>query len=189
MTRIIAGLVGGQRLAVPTSGTRPTAQRVREALFSLLEHRLDLTDCHVLDLFAGSGALGLEAASRGASAVVLVESARPAARVAASNARNLGLPARVVVGRAEAVVNWLLPEAPFDLVLIDPPYALPPSALDGLLGRLASSGKLADAAWLAVERSNGAPAPQWPVGWQVERSRVWGDTAVHLAQATSRLGE
>ncbi|MDR1295730.1 MAG: RsmD family RNA methyltransferase, partial [Bifidobacteriaceae bacterium] len=100
MTRIIAGVAKGRTLAVPPRGTRPTSDKVREAIFSAVASRIDLADTAVLDLYAGSGALGLEAASRGARSVVLVEVARSAAAVVRANARTTGLPARVVQDRA-----------------------------------------------------------------------------------------
>lgn len=103
MTRIISGIVGGRRLATPAGvSTRPTSDRVREALFSRLEHQEVLVGARVLDLYAGSGALGLEALSRGATRATLVDSDRGAAKVAQSNARALGFGDLVTV-RAEPV--------------------------------------------------------------------------------------
>jgi 16S rRNA (guanine966-N2)-methyltransferase len=183
VTRIIAGRAGGRRLQVPASGTRPTSERVREALFSALEHRLDLGGAAVLDLFAGSGALGLEAVSRGAARAVLVEAARPAARVAAANAAACGLQARVVVDRAERAAARPLPGGPFTLVLADPPYAYPADALDRLVADLVAAGNLADDAVVVLERDARDPAPTWPATWPEPERRVYGDTAVYLAQA------
>ena len=145
MTRIVAGAAGGQRLATPPgAGTRPTSERVREALFSSLEHRGVMRGAHVLDLYAGSGAWGLEALSRGAADVVLVESVRPVAQVARRNARQVsaavaGADAGSVVVRAEPVLRYLRSADPahhvdgqgFDLVFIDPPYDLDESELGG----------------------------------------------------------
>jgi len=130
MTRIIAGAAGRVTLAVPKSGTRPTSDRVREALFSSLEARDALRDARVLDLYAGSGALGLEAASRGAASVVLVEKNAAAARISQANAALVakmfgrGDAPRVDV-RTSAVLAYLTVAAgPFDLVFSDPPYEL-----------------------------------------------------------------
>src|SRR5438067_2074266 len=92
MTRIVAGIAGGRRLRVPPAGTRPTSDRVREALFNMLAARMDFDGVRVLDLYAGSGALGLEALSRGASHALLVESDRKAAAVVRGNIADLGLP-------------------------------------------------------------------------------------------------
>ena len=124
MTRIIAGAARGRRLKVPSDGTRPTTDRVREALFARLDHLLGgFAGARVLDLFAGSGALGLEAASRGASAVVLVERDRRAAAVARANAATVGAPGVEIA--AMTVAGYLAgAPRPFDLVLADPPYGV-----------------------------------------------------------------
>ena len=136
MTRIISGRAGGRRIqAPPGSATRPTSDRVREALFSRLEHLDVLQGARVLDLYAGSGALGLEAASRGAAAVVLVEQARPAAAVIRRNAASLADVLPGVHVRAEPVERALAaapqPQDRFDLVLLDPPYDVTEDAARG----------------------------------------------------------
>jgi 16S rRNA (guanine966-N2)-methyltransferase len=188
VTRIIAGRAGGRRIETPRGeGTRPTSDRVREALFSALEARGALDGAVVLDLFAGSGALGLEAASRGAAEVVLVDSARQAVDVARRNAAALGL-GRVRVVHAPVLRYLAGPVRPgersADLVVLDPPYALAEDALAQVL-RALDGGRLAPAAVVAVERDAHSPQPRWPEGWASEGARRYGDTA--LWTATARL--
>lgn len=189
MTRIVAGTVGGRTLVVPPSGTRPTSERVREALFSRLEHDGVVDGGRVLDLFAGSGALGIEAASRGAVSVTLVESARKAAEVVRRNVATLGLErtVRVLAEPAERYAARLAADAraggePLDLVLIDPPYDLPETALTGLLSDLAEPGVLAEDAVVVVERARRSGAPDWPDGLVPVTTKTYGDTAVHYAE-------
>lgn len=181
MTRLVAGVAGGRTLAVPPRGTRPTSERVREALFSRLEHVLGLTGAQVLDLYAGSGALGLEAASRGAARVVLVESDRAAVAVCRRNAASTGLADRVeVVGdRVERLVPRL-DGAAFDLVLVDPPYALGASELETVLVEVARV--LRPDALVAVERSVRSPAPAWPSALTPDGERRYGETQVWFAR-------
>lgn len=184
MTRIIGGALGGRRIKTPPgSATRPTSDRVREALFSMLESRDAVRGAHVLDLYSGSGALGLEAASRGARSVTLVESDRRAAAVARGNAESLGL-AQVSV-RAGSVERVLAgtPGYAADLVLADPPYDMPEDALAEVLARLTGSGWLAPGALLVVERSTRAPEPRWPAGLVAEGHRPYGETALWFARA------
>jgi len=179
--RIVSGVVGGRRLAVPKGrDTRPTSERVREALFSsLLSDRGTLTGAAVLDLFAGSGALGLEALSRGAGSAVLVERDPGAAATARANVAALGLPGAVVA--ASPVVKYLArPPAPVDVVFLDPPYALTGRELDAVLAALAA-GWLRAGASVVVERAKRSPAPGWPAGFAPGRVRTYGDTAVHPA--------
>lgn len=182
MTRIIAGTAGGRRLATPSGdSTRPTSERVREALFARLEHLDALHDARVLDLYAGSGALGLEAASRGARSVVLVERDRKAAAVAQRNVREIGL-AGVDV-RAESVDRVVAAgfAEPFDLVLVDPPYDLADEALATVLAKLADGG-LAQDAVLVVERSSRSPEPMWPADVELIGPRRYGETTVWFAE-------
>ncbi len=181
MTRIVAGSVGGRALQVPRAGTRPTSERVREALFSRLEHLDVVAGARVLDLYAGSGALGLEAASRGAAAVTLVELARQAAEVCRRNVVTLGVGDRVVVvaEKAERFVERA-PLSPWDLVLVDPPYDLPETDLEAVLRALA--GHLAPGAVVVVERSGRAPEPAWPDGVRRFDVRSYGETAVWFAE-------
>ncbi|MBD9700022.1 16S rRNA (guanine(966)-N(2))-methyltransferase RsmD [Flavimobilis sp. GY10621] len=179
MTRIVAGRAGGRSLKVPPKGTRPTSDRVREAMFSRLEHYDVVDGARVLDLFAGSGALGLEAASRGAAAVVLVDASRQAADVCRTNAAATGLTAvvTVVVDRAERVVAHP-PAQPWDLVLVDPPYDLPDATVDALLEALAVDGALTPGAVVVVERSRRTAPPTWPTGWSEIAHKDYGETSI-----------
>jgi len=183
VTRIIAGSVGGRTLHVPPAGTRPTSDRVREALFSRLEHLDAVAGADVLDLYAGSGALGLEAASRGAARVTLVESARVAADVCRRNIAALGLAAQVGVV-AERVATYLARPGTgtWDLVLLDPPYDVTEADVGAVLGALAS--RLAPEAVVVVERSTRSPEPTWPAGVERLDARTYGETRVWFAGPT-----
>ncbi len=182
MTRIISGRAGGIRLETPPgASTRPTSDRVREALFSRLEHQGALDGAAVLDLYAGSGALGLEAASRGARSVVLVESDKRAAATARRNAAALAFPGVAVhpvsVERALATP----PREPVDLVLADPPYGLVEDALAAVLHALVEQRWLAPDALVVVERSSRSPEPRWPEGLEREDERRYGETRIWFA--------
>ena len=182
MTRIISGRAGGHRIDTPTgSGTRPTSDRVREALFSRLEHLDVLVGARVLDLYAGSGALGLEAASRGARSVLLVESDRAAAAVARRNASVLGLAGVVVRQAAVATVLGAGATMASTLVFSDPPYELSEDALAADLQLLDEHGWLTPDALVVVERSARSPQPRWPAGWELEGERRYGETAIWFA--------
>lgn len=186
MTRIVAGIVGGRSIAVPPRGTRPTSDRVREAIFSRLEHLDVLDGGRVLDLYAGSGALGLEAASRGAAEVVLVERAKAAADVCRRNADAVGRalrgrPVRVRVAMRSAAAYLETAAGGFDLVFIDPPYELDESALANDLAKLAPL--LSADAVVVVERSSRSPEPKWPDGILPERRRDYGETTLWWAAA------
>jgi 16S rRNA (guanine966-N2)-methyltransferase len=187
VTRIVAGTAGGRTLTVPTHGTRPTSERVREALFSRLEHEGVVVGATVLDLYAGSGALGLEAASRGAASVTLVEAARTAAQMCRANAAALGLAARVhvVADRAERFVARP-PALPWRLVLLDPPYALPAGELDGVLAALAPA--VAADGVVVVERSTRVAEPGWPAGLVRADERSYGETRLWFAARDARGG-
>ena len=182
MTRIISGFAGSLTLAVPKTGTRPTSDRVREAIFSALDAR-DLVDgARVLDLYAGSGALGLEAASRGAADVTLVEKARDAAAVARRNADQVTRAARGEAPRIRTVaqaVHAFLEQATgtWDLVFLDPPYELGGAELAHELGLLVP--RLAADAVVVVERSARDAEPEWPDGLEFERRNTYGETAVY----------
>lgn len=186
MTRIIAGYAGSLQLRVPRAGTRPTSDRVREAIFSALEARDALDGARVLDLYAGSGALGLEAASRGATDVVLVERAKPAADVCRANADAVRRAAhgsraphvRVVV-RAVAAYLEQPAHGDADVVFIDPPYDLGEGDLARDLALLVPH--LADDATIVVERSSRSPEPAWPAAIGPERRRDYGETTLWWA--------
>lgn len=184
MTRIISGRAGGRRLQTPTgSGTRPTSDRVREALFSRLEHLDVLSGARVLDLYAGSGALGLEAASRGAGPVLLVESNRAAAKVARANASVTGL--TNVQVRADTVERVLaagpVPGEQVDLVFLDPPYGLAEEDLGGVLLLLVAHRWLAGDALVVVERSTRSPEPLWPPVLESAGERRQGESRMWFA--------
>jgi 16S rRNA (guanine966-N2)-methyltransferase len=186
MTRIIAGSAGSLSLAVPRSGTRPTSDRVREAVFSALEARDAIEGAAVLDLYAGSGAFGLEAASRGAAEVVLVERAKSAADVCRRNADAVrrairGRPVRLRVAMRSVAGYLESTTGPFDLVFIDPPYELDERALATDLALLAPL--LSPHAVIVVERSARSPEPAWPDGIAPERRRDYGDTTLWWAGA------
>jgi 16S rRNA (guanine966-N2)-methyltransferase len=188
VVRIVAGVAGGRRLAVPPHGTRPTSDRVREAVFSALAARRVLEGTRVLDLYAGSGAMGLEALSRGAAHVRFVESDQRAAAVLRRNVEALGLAgpdgraAQVTTANVSAVLRGN-PGQPYDLVFADPPYALDSCALDEVLSALAGGAWLAPAALLVVERPARALPPTWPDDVFTLTYRRYGDTAVYYGCA------
>ncbi|MBO1901092.1 RsmD family RNA methyltransferase [Leucobacter weissii] len=188
MTRIISGAAGSLRLEVPKSGTRPTSDRVREAVFSALDSWDALQGARVLDLYAGSGALGLEAASRGAGSVTLVERHPQAAQVAQRNARTVagafgeGTGPRIDV-RRQSVRGFLEAADPaadsqpgYGIALIDPPYDLGESELSENLAALVPL--LAEGAIVMVERSTRSPEPVWPSALEPLRGKRYGETAL-----------
>jgi 16S rRNA (guanine966-N2)-methyltransferase len=180
VSRIVAGTAGGQRIAVPPVGVRPTSDRVREALFSLLAARGVLEDAAVLDLYAGSGALGLEALSRGAARATLVDRHARACAVIRTNASTTGLTGAVV--RRAAVTSFVRrPTDTVDLVFCDPPYAGTEDEVDAVLAALPPW--LADGALVVVERDSRTRTPAWPEGLVPEAPRVYGETTLHLASA------
>lgn len=180
MTRIVAGAAGGRRLVVPSTA-RPTTDRVREALFNVLAARLDFDGLRVLDLYAGSGALGLEALSRGAASVLLVESDRRAAEVIGRNIATVGLPGATV--RRGAVSTVLAGEAaePMHLVLADPPYEMATAAMETMLDALVGRGWVGPGSVVVLERPNSAADVRWPEGWTPWPVRRYGDTRLECA--------
>jgi 16S rRNA (guanine966-N2)-methyltransferase len=193
MTRVIAGRAGGRRLAVPPgTGTRPTSDRAREGLFSTWESLLGgpLEGERVLDLYAGSGAVGLEALSRGAGHTLLVEADARAARVIRDNVRTLGLPgAEVRAGKAEQIVRTAPPSEPYDLVFLDPPYVVPDDDLREILLTLRSGGWLAEDALVTVERSTRGGEFGWPEGFEPIRARRYGEGTFWYGRAASTCEE
>ena len=188
MTRIIGGTAGGRTLVVPRGGaTRPTSDRVREALFSRLEHTAGLDGARVLDLYAGSGALGLEAASRGAAHVLLVDSAPAALTAIRRNAATLALPGVVVRPGAVGAALAGEPDEPYDVVLLDPPYDLAEDALATALQRLVAGGWLAPGAVVVVERSGRTLEPAWPAGLERTGERRYGETVLWFAEPAPEL--
>ncbi len=191
MTRIVAGAARGRRLAVPPAGTRPTADRAREGLFSSLASSvggpvgggLELTGLRFLDLYAGSGAVGLEALSRGAVHVALVERQRAAADVLSKNVGAVGLPGAVV--HRSPVEQWVrgaAPTQPFDLVFADPPYDLADKDLARVLRALTGPGWLIPHAVVVVERSTRTPW-SWPAGFVADRDRRYGEATLWYGRA------
>lgn len=184
MSRIIGGRYGGRRLAMPPgTDTRPTSDRVREALFNTLESMTELTGARFADLYAGSGAVGLEAASRGATGVLLVESDPRAAKVARGNVAALGAAPTVQITTAR--VEQLLagkPDRPYDVVFADPPYALHDKEVAAMLAALADNGWLAPDAVVVVERATRGEPPAWPGQAVEERSRRYGETTLWYAR-------
>ena len=183
MTRVIAGSARGRRLAVPAgTGTRPTSDRAREGLFSSLLSLLDLDGARVLDLYAGSGALGLEALSRGAASATLVEDDPDALAVLQDNVERLMLPGAHVVG--VAAERWLAgaPEPRYDLALLDPPYDLDVVPVLELL-----LPWLADDAVVAVERATRSAALDWPPGFAAVRDRRYGAATLWYGRPSDRI--
>jgi len=185
VTRIIGGNAGGRRITAPSGQhTRPTTDRVREALFSSIEAWCgSLQGLRFLDLYAGSGAIGLEAWSRGAGVVTLVESDRRTARLIGDNARALGCPAAQVVAGPVAVTLGRPPSAPYDVVFLDPPYPLDEEALAADLAGLDDQGWLVPGAMVVVERSSRSPEPTWPAGIEGRRSKRYGETTLWYGHA------
>jgi len=183
MTRIIAGFAGSLTLTVPPKGTRPTSDRVREAIFSSLDARGALPSARVLDLYAGSGALGLEAASRGAAHVTLVDKHPGSVTACRKNAALVqkasprGTTVAVEVS-SQAVQPFLeSPKQPWDVVFLDPPYELDNAELEQNLAAL--THRLTEDAVVLLERSSRTPAPEWPAGLTLERRKDYGDTALY----------
>ena len=179
MLRIVAGEWGGRRIQTPKGqGTRPTSERVREALFNVLGHQLELDSHPVFDLYAGSGALGIEALSRGAPHATFVERDTRTARGIASNLNAPGIPAarwRVVTAKVE---SWLDPTAFPDrpvLLLLDPPYAA--QAVAPLLSQLARSQRPAAGSWIVVETGSGTGLKA-PAGLELVQTKRYGDSSV-----------
>ncbi|MGY1692161.1 16S rRNA (guanine(966)-N(2))-methyltransferase RsmD [Geodermatophilus sp. SYSU D01105] len=182
MTRLISGVARGRRLKVPPSGVRPTGDRAREGLFNSLSTLLDLEGATVLDLYAGSGALGLEALSRGARQVVFVESGPRVLPVLKANLAAVGLPGgRVVAGSVPTVVGGP-PPARFDLVLADPPYATPVAEVLGVLEALVAGDWLAPDAVVVVERSSREEPWEWPTPLRGLRDRRYGEAVLRYGR-------
>jgi 16S rRNA (guanine966-N2)-methyltransferase len=181
--RVIAGSAGGRRLVAPKGGARPTTDRLKEALFSSLGPAR-IQGAVVLDLYAGSGALAIEALSRGAARAVFVDHDRAARAAIDTNLATTGLAdvARIV---AAPVATFLHDAAsgPFDLVFLDPPYDVPSADVAAVLERLATPGWLADGATIAVERPKTGEPLVLPDGWMSEKARVYGDTLLVVATA------
>jgi len=183
--RIIGGTARGRRLKTPTGeSTRPTSDRVREALFSSLESELgSLTGLRFLDLYAGSGAIGLEAMSRGAGVVTSVESNRRTARLVQDNADTLGF--RKVEVLVQPVRRALQhhPRAPYDVVFVDPPYPVDNDEVERAVALLVANDWLAVGSVLVVERSARSVEPTWPAGLVRQREKAYGETVLWYVRA------
>lgn len=188
MTRIIGGTVGGRRIRAPRgAATRPTSDRVREALFSAIEAWCgSLSGLRFLDLYAGSGAVGLEAWSRGAGVVTLVEHDKRTAALIAENARTLGFAKADVVPAPVTATLRRPPAAPYDVAFLDPPYPLDDDAVAADLQSLAAHGWLVPSALVVVERSSRSPEPAWPDGFSDRRHKKYGETMLWYGHAASQ---
>ncbi|MQY12217.1 Ribosomal RNA small subunit methyltransferase D [Streptomyces sp. RB5] len=188
MTRVIAGTAGGRRLAVPPgTGTRPTSDRAREGLFSTWEAlHGPLAGRRVLDLYGGSGAVGLEALSRGAAHALIVEADARAVRTIRDNVRSLALPgAEVRASKAEQAIAGAPPGTPYDVVFLDPPYAVTDDAVREILLTLRTQGWLTADALATVERSTRGGEFRWPDGFVPLRSRRYGEGTLWYGRAAS----
>lgn len=191
MTRIIGGTAGGRRITAPRGvQTRPTSDRVREALFSAIESWCgSLRGLRFLDLYAGSGAIGLEAWSRGAGVVTLVEQDRRTAALISENARTIGFARANVVAAAVAATLKRPPSAPYDIAFLDPPYPLGEDALAADLLALTAEGWLVPGALVVVERSARSPEPTWPDGIMAGREKRYGETVLWYGHAAPESPE
>ncbi|MGZ4592700.1 MAG: 16S rRNA (guanine(966)-N(2))-methyltransferase RsmD [Actinomycetes bacterium] len=186
MTRIVSGSARGRRLAVPPgSTTRPTSDRAREALFSTVESLMvSLAGARVLDLYAGSGAVGLEALSRGADHALLVESDARAARTIRDNVAATAVAGAVVRSdRVERLVAGTAPDAPYDFVFLDPPYDLSDDGLRAVLDDLVRGRWMRPGALVVVERATRGGEWQWPGGIEADRSRRYGEATLWYGRA------
>jgi len=191
VSRIIAGTHKGRRLQTPPGDrTRPTTDRVREALFSVIaswagtagsRSEESLSGLAFLDLYAGSGAVGLEAASRGAAPVLMVESDRRTARIISDNARKLDLGVQIRTGRVEDVIAQP-PPGPYDVIFADPPYELNSATLSRVLTTLLESGWINEDALVIVERSSRTEDLSWPEQPADAWTKAYGETTLHFWQ-------
>jgi len=181
--RVIAGTAGGRKLVAPKGEARPTTDRLKEALFSSLGARVH--DATVLDLYAGSGALAIEALSRGAGRAVLVDSDLAATAAIRANLATTGFEdsARIERIAVERFVTAPIRDAPFDLVFLDPPYELASAVVAEVLAALAATGALTDDATVVVERAKDGEPVVLPAGWGIEKERAYGDTLLVVARA------
>ena len=190
MTRIIAGSARGRRLAVPPGrSTRPTSDRAREGLFATtLSMRGTLAGAAVLDLYAGSGAVGLEALSRGASEAVLVESDPRAIAAIRHNIAAVGLPgAHLLADRVDrALARGPAGRPPRDFVFADPPYQVTDDDLARVLTALLDRAWLAPSALIAVERASRSGPLTWPPGYLADRCRAYGAATLWYGRAAGR---
>ena len=195
--RVISGRFKGVALTTPKAGTRPTTDRTKEAIFSHLNSWGVLDDARVLDLFAGTGALGIEALSRGARELVAVESSAPAAALIAqtltalkhNRSWELGMSARVIKARAEKYAACASAVAPFDVIFIDPPYAFETEACNQLLADLASRELTSSNTVIMLERSTRSEEPTAPENWEITDRRDYGETAVYYIEPSEPISD
>ncbi len=188
--RVISGRFKGVALTTPKQGTRPTTDRTKEAIFSHLDSWGVLDDARVLDLFAGTGALGIEALSRGARELTAVEASRPAAALIGKTVAQLkrnrswapDMRAQVLVRKAEMLAGGTA-NAPYDVVFIDPPYAFETEDCNRLLTDLAAHGWVDERSVIMLERSARSSDPAAPSGWEITQSKTYGETAVFYIEA------
>ncbi|MCI1217275.1 16S rRNA (guanine(966)-N(2))-methyltransferase RsmD [Bifidobacterium crudilactis] len=194
--RIVSGRFKGFQLTAPKAGTRPTTDRAKEGIFSHLESYGELEGARVLDLYAGTGALGIEALSRGANELVAVESSAQAVALIAGSFKALKRnpswlqqdTARAVRGTVERFVRSAAPtqeDAPssgFDVVFMDPPYALGDDAIRDVLASLVAGKVIRGNGVMVVERSTRSPEPVIPEGWDLRQSKQYGETAVYYIE-------
>jgi 16S rRNA (guanine966-N2)-methyltransferase len=187
VTRIIGGHAGGRRIKAPAGErTRPTSDRVREALFSAVDAALgSLSGLRFLDVYAGSGAVGLEARSRGAGVVTLVEHDRRTASLIRENITSLGFSQVEVVVAPTSRALAQTPRAPYDVVFLDPPYALPVTDVEADLRAMDGQGWLSPGAVVVVERSRRGPDLTWPEGFTGDRTKRYGETVLWYGHATA----
>lgn len=188
MTRIIGGAAGGRRLITPRGvATRPTSDRVREALFSAVEAWCGSLDgLRFLDLYAGSGAVGLEAWSRGAGVVTFVEQDRRTAALISRNAETLGVSRALVSASSVVAALRKSPSAPYDIAFLDPPYPLADADVSAALAALVAGEWLVPGALVVVERSVRGPDLVWPDGLVGERVKKYGETMLWYGHASRR---
>ncbi|WP_334212582.1 16S rRNA (guanine(966)-N(2))-methyltransferase RsmD [Bifidobacterium pseudocatenulatum] len=195
--RVISGRFKGVALTTPKAGTRPTTDRTKEAIFSHLDSWGVLDDARVLDLFAGTGALGIEALSRGARELVAVESSAPAAALIAqtltalkhNRSWELGMSARVIKARAEKYAACASAVAPFDVIFIDPPYAFETNDCNQLLADLASRELTSSNTVIILERSTRSEEPTAPENWEITDRRDYGETAVYYIEPSEPISD
>lgn len=195
--RVISGRFKGVALTTPKAGTRPTTDRTKEAIFSHLDSWGVLDDARVLDLFAGTGALGIEALSRGARELVAVESSAPAAALIAqtltalkhNRSWELGMSARVIKARAEKYAACASAVAPFDVIFIDPPYAFETNDCNQLLADLASRELTSSNTVIILERSTRSEEPTAPENWEITDRRDYGETAVYYIELSKPISD
>jgi 16S rRNA (guanine966-N2)-methyltransferase len=178
--RIVAGTAKGTRLAPVPAGTRPLSDRAREGLFSSLGS--SVVSARVLDLFAGTGAVGIEALSRAAASALFVDSAPAAARIISENLRRTRLEKNSTVRRQDALRAIRSKPGQFDLIVLDPPYRWPPSDTDALLEGIAHHGVGADGANVVLTRGSKGYMPVIPLHWRLERTLIYGDAVVLVYQ-------